>query len=85
MKCCEICSESNIILDKHHIISRSKGGSNEPSNIAHLCPNCHRRCHMGMIILEGRFLTTNGYQLIYHWENEQDLIERDNPEVYTFK
>jgi len=31
---------------------------------------------MGMIILEGRFLTTNGYQLIYHWDHEQDLIER---------
>jgi len=38
MQCCEICSERNIILDKHHIISRSKGGSNPFQ-----CPECKRR------------------------------------------
>jgi uncharacterized protein YlaI len=79
---CEICNETNIILDKHHIISQSEGGTNEPSNIAHICPNCHRRIHMSQIILEGRFLTSDGYQLIYHWNDEEDIIERENPSVY---
>jgi len=84
MNLCEICSETNIILDEHHIVSVSEGGTNELSNKAHICPNCHRRVHMGMIILEGRFLTTDGYKLLYHWENESNIIERINPAVYTF-
>ena len=81
---CEICNETDIRLDKHHINSKSKNGSNQIHNIALLCPNCHRRVHMGQIILEGRFQTSNGYKLLYHWKNCQDIVDRENPEVYTF-
>ncbi len=81
---CEICSESDIILDRHHITSKTNGGTNEPSNIVSLCCNCHRRVHMGMFVLEGRFLTTDGYELIYHTQNDPNVIDRENPEVYIF-
>jgi 5-methylcytosine-specific restriction endonuclease McrA len=29
-------------LDLDHIIPRSKGGSDDPTNLQTLCPNCHR-------------------------------------------
>ena len=37
------------ILEQHHIKPLSKGGSNSPSNIALLCPVCHRKVHAGLI------------------------------------
>ena len=33
-------------LESHHIIWLSKGGADELSNTAALCPNCHRRMHV---------------------------------------
>lgn len=29
----------------HHIIYRSRGGTNLPSNLISLCPSCHGRIH----------------------------------------
>jgi len=42
--CCYICGEKNFI-QRHHIIPRAKGGSDDPSNIIRLCPNCHVATH----------------------------------------
>lgn len=33
--------------DIHHIIPRREGGSDEPSNLMLLRPNCHRQLHHG--------------------------------------
>ena len=33
-------------LESHHIIWLSKGGADELSNTAALCPNCHRKMHV---------------------------------------
>jgi len=35
------------ILDVHHIVPISKGGSNSPRNLAVLCPTCHKKAHSG--------------------------------------
>lgn len=41
---CKIDSiEHNTGLDVHHIIPRSKGGSDHPHNLKSLCPKCHRK------------------------------------------
>lgn len=32
-------------VDVHHIISLSKGGTSNPSNLIHLCQNCHAKRH----------------------------------------
>ena len=40
----------------HHVLPRSKGGSDRPENIVGLCEDCHRRVHLGelrVIGLEG--------------------------------
>jgi len=41
---CYICGRS-LFLEHHHIIPKAKGGSDDQSNIANLCPTCHRLVH----------------------------------------
>lgn len=40
---CECCGEKVPSLDGAHWVERANGGTAEPSNIAKLCPNCHRK------------------------------------------
>lgn len=43
--CVRCESESELVA--HHIIPRSQGGSDELSNMATLCKNCHTKAHAG--------------------------------------
>lgn len=36
-------------LDVHHIVYRTNGGSNDPSNLITLCHTCHKKLHDGKI------------------------------------
>jgi hypothetical protein len=46
---CAICGiTNNILLEKHHIIPRSRGGTNTPGNEVYLCRNCHKLVHKGL-------------------------------------
>lgn len=62
---CEICKEQNY-LESHHIEGRKIKNANKPSNLVSLCPNCHEKIHRGDIVIEGKYLTTNGYELFWH-------------------
>jgi 5-methylcytosine-specific restriction endonuclease McrA len=44
---CERCSYEKIpeIVQVHHIVERSKGGSDEMANLEFLCPTCHMEEH----------------------------------------
>ena len=80
MKTCQICN--NKAQHKHHIISKSNGGKNTKDNICYLCASCHHEVHhTGSIVIEGNFMTTSGYQLIWHKQNE-DSITGSNPHLY---
>jgi len=81
MQICECCRLDVTHTDKHHIVSKSLGGSNLKHNITYICPNCHRKVHTGMIVLEGKFLTDYGYQLIWH-HNEDESITNYTPDCY---
>ena len=61
---CNICNIDFPSLDRHHIVSQSKGGTNEQSNICEICPNCHRLVHRGELIIEGWRFSTGGYILV---------------------
>lgn len=56
---CKFCGlggkGSDIILEVHHVIWRFNGGSDDPTNLMTVCPNCHDLIHHGKII--GRPLT----------------------------
>ena len=42
---CQICRATQCQLQVHHIIHRSKGGIDIPSNLISLCPVCHSKVH----------------------------------------
>lgn len=45
---CERCGydRNTRILEVHHIVKRSRGGSDDLYNLCLLCPNCHREAHL---------------------------------------
>ena len=79
---CEVCGRP--YHHKHHIIGRSFNGSNDLSNIAFLCASCHVDTHKGLIVIEGRFLTTSGYMLLYHMKGEESKTGMESDKVYIF-
>lgn len=44
---CQKCKKNkdSLILNVHHIVFRSNGGTNIPSNLITLCKNCHEKLH----------------------------------------
>ena len=45
-KCsCSICGWNESSCDIHHIVPKSKGGTNDADNLIIVCPNCHRVIH----------------------------------------
>ena len=43
------------IAEYHHVLPRSRRGSNRPENIVGLCEKCHERVHLGKLSVVGRF------------------------------
>ena len=79
---CAICQ--NNAHHKHHIISKSKGGKNDKWNLVEVCGSCHAEIHQGNIIVEGKFMTTNGLELVWHKKGEESLTG-SSPEVFLIK
>lgn len=47
---CQMCGvksneKKHIVIEVHHVIRRSDGGSNKPSNLICLCHSCHKKIH----------------------------------------
>ena len=38
---CQVCKQKNKILQTHHIVYKSKGGTDKPDNLITVCINCH--------------------------------------------
>ena len=49
---CQHCGKSNTVLNAHHIIFRSNGGTDRPDNLITLCEDCHKKLHAGKITLK---------------------------------
>ena len=45
LKKCSICNKETDYLEKHHIIPRSRGGSDDYNNIIDICIECHSKAH----------------------------------------
>jgi len=77
--------EEKIKIDNHHIHSLSKGGKDKPWNKCKVCPNCHRKIHMGEIIIEGRFETTAGNTIVYRNKGEKSITGFQDPPVWLYQ
>lgn len=76
-KChCQICDQQEF-MEEHHIEGRDIPNAEHPSNKANICPNCHRKVHEGVIIIEGNFMTTQGYELLWHYKDEDGFTGED--------
>lgn len=51
---CQCCGKKHVRLEVHHIIFRSKGGSDELDNLITLCEKCHSAIHDGKITLNAK-------------------------------
>ena len=49
---CQKCKTIKGKLHIHHIIFRSKGGTDSPDNLITLCENCHEEVHRGVFKIE---------------------------------
>ena len=81
MKLCQICNQK--AHHSHHINSKSYKGSNKKFNLVDLCASCHVEVHLSNIVLEGVFLTSDGYELIWHKKGE-DSITGYEPKVFVY-
>ena len=52
-KNCEICNKENLYLENHHIIPKSRGGSDSIGNLISICSDCHGKAH-NVSFSEGR-------------------------------
>ena len=41
-------SDGTVYLEVHHLIPLANGGSDTVDNVVAVCPNCHRRLHLGI-------------------------------------
>ena len=48
---CQCCGKKHTRLEVHHIIFRSKGGTDDERNLITLCEKCHKAVHDGILIL----------------------------------
>ena len=70
-KHCYFCEEKNI--DKHHIINKKEGGTDEEINLINLCPNHHTLIHR----FKSKLVYNNGYFYIKK-DDGTYLKPRDN-------
>lgn len=42
---CEVCDRVDLPLQIHHIVYKSQGGGDIPSNLICICSRCHDRAH----------------------------------------
>ena len=56
---CQICCKKegykrkkHLRLETHHIVYRSRGGSDDPRNLITVCPVCHPKIHDGKITID---------------------------------
>jgi len=73
---CEICLKPFFLLS-HHIEGRDVKNANAAANILDICPNCHEEIHRGDIIVEGKFMTSNGLQIFWHKKEEESITGKE--------
>lgn len=48
---CQLCGKKHTLLEVHHIIWRSRGGSDDEDNLIMVCHDCHSKIHEGLLTI----------------------------------
>ena len=48
---CQCCGKKHTRLEVHHIVFRSRGGTDDEKNLITLCEECHNAIHNGTLVL----------------------------------
>jgi N6-L-threonylcarbamoyladenine synthase len=86
---CQHCKgkSGNKHLNTHHIVFRSKGGSDRPDNLITLCKTCHDKQHKGLIKLKvshSRSFKTETFMSIVRYKIVERLRELYNNADTTY-
>ena len=73
---CQICKDKQILVE-HHIEGRDIPNATNASNLCYICSNCHVKVHYGLIIIEGHFQTSNGWELLWHEANKESFTGKN--------
>lgn len=73
---CSICNNEEILI-QHHIRGRKIPNADKQYNLASICDRCHKKVHMGLIILEDWAMTSDGMKLLWHLPGEAGLTGND--------
>ena len=75
---CQRCGKKNCRLEVHHIIYRSKGGSDDESNLITLCKECHDNVHKGNLVL-----TKKPKKMLLKYATQMSIIRSRLLKFYT--
>lgn len=74
---CQNCGKTKCKLEVHHIVFKSKGGSDEPENLITLCHDCHWKVHN-----EGLKLKNNGKKSNLKFATQMNSIRKQLLIIY---
>ena len=96
---CRTCGIESNYLEVHHIIPRSRGGSNNANNLIKICTDCHVKAHdvkfrgENGLIKEGQKKSELKDEFAKNWliENQdivdkflEDLLNNDIEKIHVF-
>lgn len=64
-------------LHTHHVIYRSKGGTDRPDNLLTMCKTCHDKLHDGLITLNRKHIKNLNLNYATHMNVLQSLIRKN--------
>ena len=81
---CEICNKKTKHLEIHHIIPKSRGGSDDSGNLKRICSVCHGLAHnvsfsndRGGLIKEGVDRKINKNKIDQDWLDKNQVLVQD--------
>ena len=88
---CKLCSKKTEHLELHHIIPKSRGGSDDANNLIKLCSKCHGLAHdvsfsnnRGGLIKEAIDKNKNKYKRDTEWlYKNQTLVQDKMMDLYN--
>jgi len=84
---CQHCHAKGIVLEVHHIIPRSNGGTDRPNNQITLCLKCHEQVTQNKLTLKiylSKEFKAETFMSIIRWKIVDRLKELGNAVEYTY-